>query len=135
MEKGYIYVHDQVFSTLLAISAEEQARGLMYVDPPAPVMSFIYDHPRINKFWMANTKAPLDIVFCCQGKVSQLHVGEPYSTRVIGDDKDSDLIIEFPRGTIDTTGIKIGYKAGIVQPTPEELRKIIAQKNHQFVKM
>lgn len=134
MENGIVYIGSNLFDTLLAISEQEQSRGLMYIDPPTPVMSFIYDSPRISKFWMANTKAPLDIVFCHQGKVSQLHVGEPFSTTMIGDNKFSDLIVELPYGTVNNNNIKIGYSVGLIKPTPEELHKIIAEKYHLFVK-
>jgi uncharacterized membrane protein (UPF0127 family) len=134
MENGYVYIHNNVFPTLFAISADEQSRGLMFQEWPPPVMSFIYAEPRINKFWMKNTPSPLDIVFCCQGKVSQLCYGEPHSTSIIGDDKLSDLIIELPHGVVDSSGIKIGHPVGIVKPSPDELRKIIAEKYYLFVK-
>jgi len=134
MESGFVYVHNNVFPTLLAISADEQERGLMFQEWPPPVMSFVYDAPRVSKFWMKNTPSPLDIVFCCEGKVSQLCFGKPFSTALIGDDKMSDLIIEFPHGTIESSGIKIGHSVGLVSPTPTELRKIIAEKYRHFVK-
>lgn len=134
MEQGYVFIHNNVFPTLLAISAEEQRQGLMYQEWPPPIMSFIYTEPRINKFWMHNTPSPLDIVFCHAGKVSQIHAGEPFSTAMIGDNKFSDLIIELPHGTVDNSGIKIGHAVGLVKPTPEELRQIIAQKYNLIVK-
>jgi uncharacterized membrane protein (UPF0127 family) len=134
MERGYVFIHNNVFPTLLAISEVEQSHGLMGQQWPPPVMSFIYTEPRINKFWMHNTPSPLDILFCHQGKVSQIHAGQPLSTEMIGDNKFSDLIIELPYGTVDTIGIKVGHMVGIVKPTPEELRKIIAEKYHLFVK-
>lgn len=134
MENGYIYINNNIFPTLLAISEEEQSRGLMYVDPPAPVMTFIYGEPRINKFWMANTKAPLDIIFCHGGKVSEICFGEPHSTRVIGSNLFSDLVIELPHGIVGSSQIKIGQAVGLVKPTTDELRKIIAEKYHLFVK-
>lgn len=134
MKSGIVCISNNLFETLLAISAEEQQKGLMYIDPPTPVMTFVYARPQINKFWMANTKAPLDIVFCHQGKVSQICHGEPHSTRMIGDDKYSDLIIELPYGTAEHSKIKIGHGAGLVTPTPIELRRIIAEKYNHFVK-
>lgn len=134
MENGYVYINDLVFPTLLAISAEEQGRGLMFEEWPPPVMSFLYASPRVNKFWMKNTPSPLDIVFCCNGKVTQLHYGEPHSTSVIGYESPSDLIIELPHGLVETSGIKIGQSVGIAKPTPTELRKILAEKYPLFVK-
>lgn len=135
MENGYIYVSNNIFPTLLAISAEEQSHGLMFHEWPPPVMSFIYATPQVNKFWMKNTPSPLDIVFCYQGQVTQLCYGEPHSTSVIGGDSPSDLIVEFPYGTVDNTGIKIGHSVGLVKPTANELRKIIAEKYPLFVKL
>ena len=35
MEQGYIFIANNVFPSLLAISFDEQAQGLMYVEPPS----------------------------------------------------------------------------------------------------
>jgi uncharacterized protein len=134
MEQGYIYIHNNIFPTLLAISAEEQQQGLMFQEPPVPVMTFVYGSPSINRFWMKNTPSPLDIVFCHQGKVSEICYGEPHSTNMIGSYTLSDLVVELPHGTTDSAKIKIGHTVGLVKPTPDELHKIIAEKYHVFVK-
>lgn len=134
MEKGYIYIHNSVFPTLLAISSEEQSQGLMHQEWPPPVMSFVYGSPRINKFWMKNTPSPLDIIFCHDGKVSEICYGEPHSTSVIGSNLFSDLVIELPHGLAQSSQIKIGHSVGLVKPTPDELHRIIAEKYHLFVK-
>jgi len=135
MKTGIICIGNNLFETLLAISSQEQERGLMYLDPPIPNMAFIYERPGINKFWMANTKAPLDIVFCCAGKVTQICIGEPYSTTMIGDNRLSDLVVEFPSGTVMRSGIKLGHEINLLKPSPEELKQIIAKKYHGIVKI
>ena len=135
MEQGYIYVTNNIFPTLLAISMEEQSNGLMFEAWPPPVMSFIYATPQVNRFWMKNTPSPLDIVFCHNGKVTQICYGEPHSTRMLGENEYSDLVIEFPHGTVGTTGIKLGHSVGLVKPTVHELQKIIAEKNRSFIKI
>jgi uncharacterized membrane protein (UPF0127 family) len=135
MESGYIYIHNNVFPTLLAISSEEQSIGLMEQEWPPPVMSFIYSQPGINKFWMSNTPSPLDIVFCYKGEVTQICKGEPHSTTMIGDNRFSDLVIEFQKGTVTSSEIKLGHKVGLVKPTIEELKKIIAEKYRGIVKI
>lgn len=134
MEKGYIFIEDNIFPTLLAISSDEQAKGLMFEKFPPPIMSFIYTEPQINKFWMKNTPSPLDIVFCCAGEIKQICIGEPYSTRAIGSDSPSDLVIELPFGTVNQSGIKLGHKVGFVTPTEHELKKIIVKKCNKFIK-
>lgn len=135
MKEGYIYISDNVFHSLLAISEDEQSKGLMYVEPPAPVMSFLYSEPKISKFWMKNTKAPLDIVFCSDGKVKGIFYGEPYSTAMIGPNYACDMIIELPFGTVESLSIKIGQKAGLVKPTRNDLEDIFNKKSSQFVKL
>lgn len=127
MYEGYVYINSTVFPTLLAISGQDQQHGLMNIEWPPPVMSFVYSSPRVNKFWMKNTPSPLDIVFCCNGKVSQICIGEPFSTTTIGDDEGSDLVIEFPYGTVTASGIRLGHKVGIIKPTENELKEILAQ--------
>jgi uncharacterized protein len=133
MEQGYIYIHDNIYPTLLAISWEEQSKGLMHQEWPPPVMSFVYASPQINKFWMKNTPSPLDIVFCSGGKVSQICFGEPHSTSMIGSNLFSDLVIELPHGVAKSSNIKIGHSAGLVKPTSDELHKILTEKTQLFV--
>ena len=125
MKQGYIYIHNNIFPTLLAISSEEQQRGLMYVPPPAPVMTFVYSHPTINRFWMKNTQAPLDIIFCHNSKVSEICYGEPYSTSLIGTNDVSDLVVELPYGTAAISNIKVGQSVGLIKPTTAELHSFL----------
>jgi uncharacterized protein len=108
--KGTVVINGKEFETLLAISETEQMRGLMGVEPPTPIMSFIYDSPRTNAFWMKGTPAPLDIVFCNGGRVVAIRNGEPHSTKLIGGDCVSDLVIEFPAGSCKAVGITEGAK-------------------------
>lgn len=124
MKEGYVYLHNNVFSSLLALSNKEQETGLMFQENP-PIMSFIYLSPKINKFWMHNTPAPLDIVFCHKNKITQIHKGIPFSTQIIGNDEFSDLVIELPYGTVKSSNIKLGNNAGLVSPSFEEIKKII----------
>lgn len=128
MKSGIICIGNNIFETLLAITAQEQERGLMYVEPPVPIMSFVYERPGINKFWMANTPSPLDIVFCYAGKVTQICMGEPYSTSMIGDNRLSDLIIEFPANTVIKSGIKLGHEVSFLKPNLKELKQKISNK-------
>jgi len=135
MESGYLVIDNNIFSTLLAISRAEQERGLMEQEWPPPVMSFIYPRAQYNKFWMKNTPSPLDIIFAHNGVINQICYGEPHSTAMIGEDKLSDLVVEFPHGTIISSNIKIGHPIGLVKPTPEELKIIIARKCDAFIKI
>lgn len=108
MNKGKIVIQDNILDTLFAVTEEEQSSGLQYKEWPPPIMTFVYSEPRINKFWMHKTPSPLDIIFCYKGKVSAIYKGEPLSTKIIGNDELSDLVIEMPFETIKLLNIKIG---------------------------
>lgn len=124
MKSGYLYIDNNIFSTLLAISETEQAKGLMEVVDPVPVMSFLYKNSKVNKFWMANTPSKLDIVFCLNGKVSEICVGNPYELKSIGSNNFSDLVIELPYGTVELKNIQIGQKVGFLAETKSQLKKL-----------
>lgn len=50
---------------MLARSADEKAKGLMFFDSLSENegMLFVYPAPRLMSFWMYNTKIELDLVF------------------------------------------------------------------------
>lgn len=135
MEQEYIHVANNIFLTLFAISEKEQKLGLMGQEWPPPIMSFVYEYPKCNKFWMQNTPSPLDIVFSNNGIINQICKGEPFSTEIIGDNKLSDLIVEFPYGTVASSGIKLRHNIGLVKPTADELKRIIAKKYPGIIKI
>lgn len=115
MLKGHLYINDDVFDTLLALTVEEQSRGLMFVEEPTPIMSFCYEVPQFNTFWMKNTPAPLDIIFCLKGKIDKICYGKPFSTEIITNSNLSDLIVEMPYGTCKKLGFKSGDNIGIIK--------------------
>jgi uncharacterized membrane protein (UPF0127 family) len=100
-----IKIGNNIFNTLVAITEDEHVQGLMYIDPPAPIMSFPYKNAKIRKFWMKNTKAPLDILFCFNNKILDIYTGEPYSLDLIGPDLPADLVIETPKGFCKSNNI------------------------------
>jgi len=96
------------FNTLVAVTDGEQARGLMWMKWPPPVMCFPYRKIAIRKFWMKNTISPLDILFCCGNSIVGIGRGEPLSTAPIGPDEPSDLVIELPAGSVNEHRISVG---------------------------
>lgn len=55
----------EVFEVDLALTREEQARGLMFVErlDPDRGMLFIFPREAPRAFWMKNTRIPLDILY------------------------------------------------------------------------
>ena len=103
-----ININNKDFQCLLAESQQEQETGLMYIKPPVPNMAFSYSSPTQTIFWMKNTPAPLDIIFCCKNKIIDIKQGKPYSTDLIKPSGNCDLVIEFNRGSVSLFGFKIG---------------------------
>jgi uncharacterized membrane protein (UPF0127 family) len=124
MKEGFIFINNDIFSTLLAISEDEQVKGLMFQEPPTPIMTFVYAYPKVNKFWMKSTPAPLDLVFCNNNKITQIHKGIPYSTNIIGEDSNSNLVIELPAGSVKSSNIKLNDPVGLIKPTIAELKNL-----------
>lgn len=105
---GRVFLKDREISVIVALSPEERARGLMEAPWPPPVMAFPYRSAGLHSFWMKNTPSPLDIVFCKAGKIVDIKSGTPYSLKPIVPAEPSDLVIEFPRGTIRSMNADIG---------------------------
>jgi uncharacterized membrane protein (UPF0127 family) len=108
MKTSFLKIKGIEIPTLLAISEQEQRIGLMHREKLPPSMSFIYNYPKINKFWMHNTPKALDIVFCLDGKIISIAKGEPFSTTLIGPESLSNLVVEFPYGSCQQMQIKEG---------------------------
>jgi len=105
---GRLRIGEHEFDTELAITSEQQEKGLMYREDPS-VMAFVYSTPKPAQFWMKDTPAPLDIIFTLRGSVINICRGEPYSTKIVGDYyTPSDLVIEMPAGSCKKLGITIG---------------------------
>lgn len=109
-----IYLADSVLPTLVAVTEDEQVRGLMWKVWPPPVMTFPYDRPEKRKFWMKNTIAPLDIVFACSGRVVEVKQGIPLSLEHVGPEQPCDLVIELPQGMAKEFGVREGSAARLV---------------------
>jgi hypothetical protein len=122
MNRAVLKTKNNEFTVLLAISAEEQERGLMGAKWPPPAMAFVYQNPQFNSFWMKNTPSPLDIVFCLDGRITKICKGEPYSTSLIAGGL-SDLVIEFPYGTCKDYGLVEGSEFNLSY-SPKEENKI-----------
>ena len=107
----YLFVNNKKFELELALSSDEQARGMMFREPPfsvSKVLAFPFTHPSFRSFWMKNVKADLDIVYCLNNKVSSIWHGEAGSTKMLGNNEPTDLVLEFAAGTCKDHGIIAG---------------------------
>lgn len=91
----------------IAISEEEQIRGLQFRKSLSNAMAFVYPVSQVNAFWMQDTYIPLDIIFCNKGVVKEICEGVPHNLTPVGNVL-SNLVVEMPRGSADKLGIKTG---------------------------
>ena len=91
------------FDVYLAISREQQMRGLMFVRmmPSTTGMLFIYDTEEFHSMWMKNTFISLDMVFARRdGTVSSVAADtEPLSLRSVASIEPVTFVLELNAGT------------------------------------
>lgn len=97
------------FDVWLAVTRDQQRRGLMYVRdlPPFAGMLFIYPESEQHSMWMKNTFIPLDILFIGEdGGVSSIaRRTEPLSLRSIASVEPVRYVLELNAGVTETLGI------------------------------
>ncbi len=102
------------FKVELAITPEEQSKGLMFrkhLNPKAGML-FVYHEDDIQSFWMKNTFIPLDIVFIN----SRFHVVSIHRFAVPGSEVSivsqlpAQYVLEINAGRADRCGIQAGTK-------------------------
>lgn len=106
--RDFVIIGKHKLGTLVALTEEEQERGLKGASWPPPIMSFPFVSATIRKFWMHETTTPLDIIFCKAGKIVSIHRGEPLSLKFMGPNSPTDLVIESPAGTVAERNVQIG---------------------------
>ena len=121
---SFIIINNYKFDAITAISEVEQAKGLMKVAWPPPIMVFPSEQPEYRKFWMNNTPSPLDIVFIKENKIISIAKGEPFSTEMVGPNVKVDCVVEFPYGSMKKINAKLNDDIEILY-SQEERNKIL----------
>src|SRR5690348_6522793 len=103
-----LIIANKSFPIKIAISQEEQQKGLMHEKWPPPMMAFLYKDSSIRNFWMKDTPSPLDIVFASNNKIIRIENGKPYSLKKISSVVPCDLVLEFPKGTCKNLSVGMG---------------------------
>lgn len=121
-----LLISNNEFPTLVALTAEEQAKGLMGVKPPVPIMTFPFKEAGEHRFWMKSTPAALDIIHCRNNKVVHICYGEPYSTKMVGPRFATDMVVEMPYGSTKKYNISVGDDVRLVPTLSTIARQIVA---------
>lgn len=103
---------EHLFRVELAVTPEEQARGLMFREAMEPDagMLFLFDPPRRVSFWMKDTLIPLDMIFVDGGGriVAVEADAEPHSLQPRGPDAVVRAVLEINGGMAEQLGIGVG---------------------------
>ena len=96
----------------LAAKPSEREKGLMNRDslPDGKGMLFVFEKPGPQRFWMKNTRIPLDIgYFSPTGKLLEIHAAKPYD---LGGEpshsKKVQFVLELNLNGFRKMGIRIG---------------------------
>ena len=95
----------------VARTPAEQETGLMKRDsmPKDHGMIFVFSGDEVRKFWMKDTRFPLDILFLdAGGKVVSIHQMKAYDLQETSSDYPARYAIELNDGTATETGVKSG---------------------------
>ena len=119
-----IKVGDKSLKVSLAITPEQQKRGLMNIQgmPPRVLpedqgMLFVYRREEMISFWMKNTTIPLSIAFIDKkGVIKEIKDMEPGSRASVRPKKPAQYALEVNRGWFSKNKVKVGDKVKLDFP-------------------
>jgi len=110
------------FKVELAVTPEEQARGLMFRERlnEDAGMLFIFGGDDLQSFWMRNTLIPLDIIFVNSGlKVVHVHdFAKPRDETGISSRFGAKYVVEVNGGKAAACRIKAGTRVKLTNSSP-----------------
>jgi hypothetical protein len=106
------------FKVALAVTPEEQSRGLMFRKDLGPDsgMLFVNSGDDMRFFWMKNTYIPLDILFInSRNEVKHIHYGaKPLDETSISSRFPVQYVLEVSAGRVKKCNIRQGTKMSIL---------------------
>ena len=116
-EKYAIQIGEQTLQLELARTPKTRETGLMYREnlPRGEGMIFVFENPQPQRFWMKNTRIPLDIgYFSADGRLKEVHRGQPYDlSGMPSRAKDLQFVVELYAGEFKRMGISLGSRLSL----------------------
>lgn len=98
----------------VAVLAKEREKGLMFRKSLGlnEGMLFIFKNGTKQRFWMKNTRIPLDIgYFSSNGSLSEVHKAKPHDlSGVPSRSRDIKFVLELNAGSFKKLGIRLGER-------------------------
>ena len=112
--KFAIQIGKQVPQLELARTPKTRETGLMHREsmPTCEGMLFVFEKPQPQRFWMKNTRIPLDIgYFSADGKLREMHRGRPYDlSGMPSKAQNLQFVVELNEGEFDRLSIAPGAR-------------------------
>jgi len=106
------------FAVEVAVTPEEQARGLMNRTSVEGGMVFVFEPAKLVKLWMKHTLIPLDMLWIYQGRVVYIERNvQPCRTEICptyGPDVPTDYVLEINANA--SKGIELEDKVSVLIP-------------------
>ena len=101
-----LHLGETVLQVQLAVTPEEKAKGLMFREKLAEDhgMLFPFQNPGPQRFWMRNTRIPLDIgYFSPDGVLKEIHAAQPFDESGCPSRSDNiKIVLELNQGAFRT---------------------------------
>jgi uncharacterized membrane protein (UPF0127 family) len=121
------HIGEQTIKVELAVLPEERQKGLMFREnmEPGTGMLFVFEQASAQKFWMKNTRIPLDIAyFSPDGKLKEIHAAKPFDLNgVQSRSKNIQFVLELNLHDFRKQKIKIGDRLNLT-----EIREALIKK-------
>ena len=137
-EQQYFFFHvgETKIKAELAILPEERQKGLMFRKKmePGTGMLFVFEYGTPQKFWMKNTRIPLDIgYFSPKGKLMEIHAAKPFDLNgVPSHSKNIQFVLELNLDDFRNQKIKIGDRLDLEQIRNAIKLRGLNPKNYQL---
>ena len=115
-------IGDRTFTLEVAATPASRERGLMFREsmPDDHGMIFVFPDEAMRRFWMMNTKIPLDIIYInAARKIVAIKPMKPHDLIGVTSDEPAKYAIELNKDMAR----KIGVKVGDVLEIPEGARE------------
>ena len=115
--KYAIQIGEHTLQLELARTPKTRETGLMHRDslPKGVGMIFVFENPQPQRFWMKNTRIPLDIgYFSADGRLKEVYRGRPYDlSGMPSRAKDLQFVVELYEGEFKRMGIALGSRLNL----------------------
>jgi uncharacterized membrane protein (UPF0127 family) len=112
-----LHLGETVLQVQLAVTPEEKAKGLMFREELAEGhgMLFAFQNPGPQRFWMRNTRIPLDIgYFSPDGVLKEIHAAQPFDESGCPSRSDNiKIVLELNQGAFRAAKQSPGAKLNL----------------------